>query len=70
MWQRVNLDIGRAKWRGQLVCTCFVGVCVGSEAGVRAKISGKCVCVSESKACTDGQKQNVACRHTMRTRRE
>lgn len=45
-----------------------VGVRRGSEAGMRTKIS-VCVCVDKSRAGTDGQKQNIACRHTMRSRR-
>lgn len=37
-------------------------------AGVRANISGRvcvCLCVDKSKAGTNGQKQNIACRHTI-----
>lgn len=55
----------RGEAEGTACVYVFVGVCRGSEAGVMAKISGMCVC-DKSKAGTDGQKQNIACRHTMR----
>lgn len=52
------MDIMRVKRRGTACVYVFVRVYRGSEAGVRAIISGKCAC-DKSKAGTDGQKQNM-----------